>query len=156
MKNALTIERVFDAPVELVWQAWTDEKHIPKWFGPKGFTTKVNQHDFFPGGRWEYIMVDDSNGNEYPAIGVFQEIVEHQKITSTDESDEMESAHVAGYDFPKVLLFTTLFEVVGNKTKLTLVYEHPSEEEKQKHINLGVEGGWNSSLDKLVEFLSSK
>lgn len=155
MRNALTIERVFDAPVNLVWQAWTREEHIPKWFGPKGFTTIVKQHNFYPAGRWEYIMVDDSNGNEYPAIGVFQEIVEFEKITSTDESDEMESAHVAGYDFPKVLLFTVLFEKANEQTKVTLIYEHPSEEEKQKHLNLGVEGGWNSSLDKFADFVQS-
>jgi uncharacterized protein YndB with AHSA1/START domain len=152
MEKELVITRVFNAPVALVWQAWTIEENIVKWWGPKGFTTKVVAHDFRPGGRWNYIMVEDKSGNEYPAIGVFKDIVTHKMITSSDDFDEFSKA-TAAFDFPKILLFTVRFETIDNATKVTLIYNHASTADRDKHLSMGVMGGWNSSLDKLVELL---
>jgi uncharacterized protein YndB with AHSA1/START domain len=154
MEKELIITRIFNAPIALVWQAWTQTEYIVQWWGPKGFHTKVNEMDFRPGGRWEYIMIDE-NGNEYPAIGVFKDIVLHEKITSSDDFDEHFKASAA-FDFPKVVLFTVLFETLGETTKVTLIYDHASTADKDKHINMGVMGGWNSSLDKLAELFLNK
>lgn len=151
MEEKIIIDRIFNAPVEMVWQAWTKAENIAKWWGPKGFNTTVKQHDFREGGKWEYVMIDES-GNEYPAIGVFKEIVLHKKISSSDEFGDFQSASEK-FDFPKVKLFTTLFESMGEQTKLTLIYDHASMIEKEKHIKLGVIGGWNTSLDKLEHYI---
>jgi uncharacterized protein YndB with AHSA1/START domain len=83
----LVITRVFDAPRELVWKAWTDPKHIAQWWGPKGFTTRVEQMDFRPGGIWRYVMCSP-DGTEYPVNGVFREVVPSERIVATDEFDE--------------------------------------------------------------------
>ncbi len=150
----LVITRVLNAPKELVWEVWTDEKHIPNWWGPKGLHTIVKEHDFRVGGRWEYVMIDEK-GNEYPAVGIFKEIVKYKKLTSTDDFTE-EFRAKTNVDLPRVMLFSMLLEDEGGKTKLTLTYEHASAEDKQKHINMGVEQGWNSMLDKAEEYLKTK
>jgi uncharacterized protein YndB with AHSA1/START domain len=155
MENKIIIDRIFNAPVDLVWQAWTTAENVAQWWGPKGFNTIVKQLDFRPNGRWEFIMIDEA-GNEYPAIGIFQEIVQYKKITSTDTDyfdKELKIRNIT--DFPRIKLFTTLFEDLGDKTKLTLIYEHPSDEDKKKHIQLGVIGGWNTSLDKLEHYIQN-
>jgi uncharacterized protein YndB with AHSA1/START domain len=48
--------RVYDAPRELVFKAWTDPKHIARWWGPNGFTTTIHEMDVRPGGAWRFIM----------------------------------------------------------------------------------------------------
>jgi len=97
----------------------------------------------------------DASGNKYPAIGVFKEIVQYKKITSTDEFGD-ETNSFSNSDFPKVKLFTTLFEDLGDKTKLTLIYDHLSNDDKEKHVKMGVVGGWNTSLDKLEHYMETK
>ena len=154
MENKLIITRMFNAPVELVWQAWTTAENIAQWWGPKDFNTKVIEHDFRPGGKWEYIMID-AGGNEYPANGVFKEIVQYEKITSADEFGS-EFKLLTNNDFPEVLLFSTLFEDLGEKTKVTLIYDHPSDKDKEKHIQMGVIGGWNTSFDKLEHYMKTQ
>ena len=154
MKKEVVIERIFDAPVELVWQAWTTAENIAQWWGPKGFKTTVKKLEFRPGGTWEFIMTD-TNGTEYPTLGIFKEIVHCKKITSSDEFREDPSASM-NTDFPKVKLFSTLFEDLGDKTKVTLLYDHPSDEDREKHIKLGVTGGWTTSLDKLELYIKTQ
>lgn len=55
--SLLVITRVFNAPRELVFKAWTEAKHVEQWFGPKGFTTRVTENDLRLGGQWYYIMI---------------------------------------------------------------------------------------------------
>ena len=61
----IVITREFDASRELFWDVWTEPKHVEKWFGPFGFTTKVIESDLKPGGVSSYIMIGP-DGTEYP------------------------------------------------------------------------------------------
>ena len=61
----IIITRMFNAPRKLVWETWIKPEHISKWWGPKGFYTKVLEMDFRPGGKWSYLMIGP-DGNEYP------------------------------------------------------------------------------------------
>src|SRR5215204_4191122 len=89
----IVITREFAAPRQLVWDAWTMPEYIEKWFGPRGFTTRVDAFDFKVGGRAVYIMIGP-DGTEYPSTGVYQEIVPIEKIVTTDQFGEgMEEAH---------------------------------------------------------------
>lgn len=83
----IVITRIFNAPRELVFKAWTEPKHIEQWWGPKGFTTRVEQMDFRPGGTWRYVMCGP-DGTEYPGNGVFKEVVPPERIVATDQFDE--------------------------------------------------------------------
>ncbi|MBC7901468.1 MAG: SRPBCC domain-containing protein [Saprospiraceae bacterium] len=146
----IVITREFNASRELLWDLWTEPKHMEKWFGPAGFTTKVTEVDFKPGGVSRYVMIGP-DGKEYPGKGVFREIVRPERIVSTDEfGDDFDAG---GADLPKGMILTALFDDLGEKTRLTLRISHPTPEDRKKHEDMGVVAGWNSSLDKLDEYL---
>jgi uncharacterized protein YndB with AHSA1/START domain len=148
----IVITRVFNAPRQLVFEAWTDPKHIAQWWGPKGFTTTVSEMDFRPGGTWRYVM-RGPDGTEYPGKGVFREIVPFERIVTGDEFDEG-CEKVVNTELPKGMVVTVVFEDLTDKTKLTIRIMHESVEERQKHEKMGVIAGWNSSLDCLDEYLA--
>ncbi|WP_199329131.1 SRPBCC domain-containing protein [Coleofasciculus sp. FACHB-1120] len=151
-QREIVITRVFNAPRELVFKAWTDPEHVAQWWGPKGFTTKVTELDLRPGGKSRYVMIGP-DGTEYPGKGVFREIVPLERIVTTDEFDEG-FEKVVNADLPKGMVMTVLFEDMDGKTKLTLRIVHESAEDRRKHEEMGVIGGWNSSFDCLDEFLA--
>ena len=154
-EKEIVITREFAAPRQLVWDVWTQPKHIEKWFGPKGFDTRVEGHDFKVGGRSTYVMIGP-DGTEYPGTGVFKEIVPIEKIVTTDEFGEgiekVES--LKNVDLPQGMISTFLFDDLGEQTKLTVLIAHPTVEDRKKHEDMGVVGGWNSSFDKLDEYLA--
>ncbi|GAB4368087.1 MAG: hypothetical protein Kow00121_06910 [Elainellaceae cyanobacterium] len=147
----IVITRVFNAPRELVFKAWTEPKHIEHWWGPKGFTTRVTELDLRPGGQSRYVMIGP-DGTEYPVKGVFREIVPPERIVSTDEFDEG-FEQVTDVDLPQGIVMTVLFEEFDGKTKLTLQIVHATVDDRRKHEEMGVVAGWNSSFDCLDEFL---
>jgi len=71
MEREVVITRIFDAPRELVFHAWTDPQHMARWWGPKVFTNRVEKMDVRPGGAWRIIMCAP-DGAEYPAQGVYR------------------------------------------------------------------------------------
>jgi uncharacterized protein (TIGR02246 family) len=163
-ENEIIITRVFAAPLDLVWQVWTQPEHIARWWGPRGFTTTVTAMDFREGGKWRYVM-RGPDGAEYPVHGVFREIVPLARIVTSDEFDE-------GWppprpiDLPHGIVVTALFEdaseqsngCVGgspHKTLLTLRIVHETVEDKKKHEAMGVVGGWQSSFDCMDDHLAS-
>src|SRR5437667_9934185 len=89
-KPARTSERelvttyIFDAPRALVWKAWTDPKLIPRWWGPKRYTTTVEKMEVRPGGTWRFIQ-RDSEGHVYGLHGEYKEGVPPERIAATFE-----------------------------------------------------------------------
>jgi uncharacterized protein YndB with AHSA1/START domain len=150
----IVITRTFNAPRALVWKVWTETDHIEKWWGPKGFSTRVEKNELKVGGRSRYIMVGP-DGTEYPAEGTFKEIVPFEKIVTTDEFGEGHDMPDNG-DLPQGMIATYLFEDASEKkTRVTVRISHPDAEEKRKHEKMGVVGGWNSMLDCLDEHLAT-
>lgn len=148
----IVITRVFDAPRELVWKAWTEPEQVARWWGPEGFSTRVEELDLRPGGRTRYVMIAP-DGAEYPVGGMYIEVVPGEKFVSTDEfGDDFEPPE--GIDLPEGMVITCLFEDFGNQTKLTLTVSHPTAEDRRKHEEMGVVGGWNSSFDCLDRHLA--
>jgi uncharacterized protein YndB with AHSA1/START domain len=154
-ENALVITRIFNAPVKLVWKAWTDPKHLMQWWGPKNFTSPTCKIDFREGGKYIFCM-RSAEGQEFYTTGTFREIIPLEKIVWTDSfSDEKgnvvpASQYGMGEDFPQELLVTLLFEDQGTKTKFILRHEGMPAGE----MNDMTAVGWNESLDKLAETLS--
>src|ERR1700692_2073951 len=128
----MVITRIFDAPRELVWKAWTDPKYIMQWWGPKGFTSPVCKMDFRVGGKLLCCM-RAPDGQEGWNAGVYN------KIDPAELGLENEAIDGA-YD-------VTIFEDLGNgRTKLTFIGNEPMESAK----NSGQMEGWNQILDKLA------
>ena len=69
----VVISRVFDAPRELLWKAWSDPKHLHRWYGPTGYTTTTHEFTFVPGGTWRFVM-HGPDGTDTPNTVVFREL----------------------------------------------------------------------------------
>ncbi len=141
----IVIERVFDAPRELVWKMWTDPEHVAQWWGPRGLTTRVDELDLRPGGNWRYVMLGP-DGSEYPQNGTFREIVEPELIVTSAEFE-------VGEDQPHQVVLTYQFDELGDKTKLTMRHEQAAAEGRGEDWQKDVAGGWNSNFDCLVDYL---
>ncbi|MEO0895785.1 MAG: SRPBCC domain-containing protein [Bacteroidota bacterium] len=150
----IVIQRTFKAPRQLVWDVWTQAEHIAKWWGPKGMTTKVLVHDFVPGGKWHYVM-QSPDGKEFPVLGEFIEIDAIEQWVGKDEFPDEYLKFFPKDKLPGETKMTFHFEDKGAETHLTLTITSLTEEDKQKHLNMGAEGGWNSSFDKLEELLAN-
>ncbi|MBN8838336.1 MAG: SRPBCC family protein [Sphingobacteriia bacterium] len=75
----LKISRIFNAPIELVWEVWTNPEHIQNWWGPNGFSTTIHKMEMVEGSEW-LLTMHGPDGRNYPNKSVFKEIVPHQRI----------------------------------------------------------------------------
>jgi uncharacterized protein YndB with AHSA1/START domain len=75
----ISITRTLNAPIDLVWEAWTTPEHIAQWWGPNGFTNTISKMDFQPGGEWLLVM-HAPDGTDYKNKSIFKEIIQHKKI----------------------------------------------------------------------------
>src|SRR4051812_37739819 len=86
--HEIVMERVFNAPRELVFKAMTDPKHIPQWWGPKIYTTIVDKMDVKQGGVWRYIQ-KDKDGSEFAFHGVYHSVEAPERVVDTFEFEGM-------------------------------------------------------------------
>jgi uncharacterized protein YndB with AHSA1/START domain len=143
-KRTLTIKRTFDAPVDLVWEAWTKPEHIIHWWGPKGMTTKVVEHNFTVGGKWHYTMAMP-DGSEFVSFGMYSVIVEPEKIFSSANFIPMtEGVEIQAF-----------FEKAGDKTNFTFNCIHATEEYARQQEKMGFYNGWGSTFERLASFVTS-
>ncbi len=142
-ERELVITRIFDAPRSLVFKAWTDPEHMVKWLGPRGFTNTLLQHELRPGGAYR-IYMRDSQGGDHWQQGVYREIVEPERIVRS-----FVWANEKGESTRPETVLTLTFEDLDGKTRLTLrqtLFESVTARDLHQ-------GGWNSSLDRLEEYL---
>lgn len=145
LKNrTLSLEKIFDVPLELVWEAWTNSEHIMKWWAPQGMDLKVMEHNFKVGGKWKYSM-PMSNGSEFISEGVYKEIVEMEKIVTTADFRPM----------TENVELHALFERLGSQTKFTFSVIHETEEYCQQQEKMGSYNGWGSAFNRLDVMLNS-
>jgi uncharacterized protein YndB with AHSA1/START domain len=148
-ENELVFTRVFDAPRELVWKAWTDPTRLAKWWGPKGFTNPVCVVDPRPGGA---IRIDmrGPDGTVYPMTGIYQEIVEPERIVFTASALDEKGKPLFE------VLNTATFTEQGGKTRLTLQARVVKTTAEAAPYLRGQEQGWgwSQSLDRLAEHLT--
>ena len=85
-EGVLVIERVFDAPRELVWKAWTDPEQVMRWWGPKGYTSPAAEIDFRVGGKYLFAMrsPEFQEGRDLWSTGVYREIVPLERLVCTN------------------------------------------------------------------------
>jgi uncharacterized protein YndB with AHSA1/START domain len=156
MTERMTVTRVFDAPRELVWKAWTDPKYAKQWWGPKGFTTPVYEMDFRVGGKF-LICMKSPDGQEFWNAGEYHEIVVPEKIVSSmyfadSKGNKVEPEHYGiEHEAIEGAHDVTLFEDLGNgQTKLTFIGNEPMDDAK----NSGQLEGWNQILEKFAEVVA--
>jgi uncharacterized protein YndB with AHSA1/START domain len=142
------VTRVFDAPRELVFEAWTKPEHLKRWFHPKGFTTPAAESDPRPGGAFR-IMMRSSEGEEFWSTGTYREVVSPERIVVVEALLDDENN-------PRVDTTTTVtFEDEGGKTRVTL--SSRVDRILDPTVVPAVEGakeGWTECLENLAEYLT--
>lgn len=155
-KNSIDLEkdprsiigsRVFNAPRELVFSAFTDPKHLAQWWGPDGFTLTTSAHDFRPGGIWRFVM-HGPDGRDYQNRVTYDEIDPPKRIVYR---------HGGGDDVEPVQFNTTItFEDVGGKTRVIWHGTFPSAEERARVIKeYGADKGLEQTLARLAEHVEA-
>ena len=133
--------RLFDAPREILWRAWTDPKHLAEWWGPRGFTNTFHEFELKPGGVWRFTM-HGPNGKDFHNESVFTEIVKHEKIVF----DHLKPMH-------KFQVTATFLEQ-KEKTKVTFRMMHDTAEECEIVKKYAVEKN-EENFDRLEEQLAA-
>jgi uncharacterized protein YndB with AHSA1/START domain len=148
MQELLTT-RVFDAPRDLVFKAWTDPKRLRHWWGPKGFSNPVCEVDVRPGGAIR-IHMRAPDGAVYPMTGEFHEIVKPERLVFTSRA--LDGNGEALFE----VLNTVTFAEEGGKTKLTLQARVTDVKGDAAQHLAGMEQGWSMSLDRLADRLATE
>ena len=141
----LQMSRVFDAPREAVYRAYTDPGAVSQWWGLRSTTTIVDRMDVQPGGTWRYIQ-RDADGAEYAFNGEYLEIVPNEKIVYTFEFEPMPG---------HVITDTAVFEDAEGGTRVTVTSRFATAEDLKGMVESGMEQGANESWDRLAEYLTA-
>lgn len=147
-KQVILVEREFDAPRELVFEAYTDAELFVQWMGPSDLAMDLQQFDARDGGAWRYVS-RASNGGEFAFCGVFHEVTAPERIVQTFEFLGLpERGHVT--------LETAVFEALpGDRTKVKMESVFRSVADRDGMLQSGMEGGMNESFDRLGRLLET-
>lgn len=154
--NEIVVTRIFDAPRELVWKAWTDSERMKLWWGPAVFTAPVCKIDLRVGGKYLFCM-RSPQGQDYWSTGVYREIVPPSRLVYVDNFADAQGNIVPAShyglpgDWPSQIVVTVTLEEENGKTKMTM---------RQQGIPSGMMSemtsqGWNGSFDKLAASLKT-
>lgn len=145
-ENELCLTRYYDAPLNAVWDAWTDPAQVAHWWGPRGFTITTHSKDLHSGGHWSYTM-HGPDGVDYPNITHYLEVEEHAKLVYD---------HGANEDQPPLFRVTVLFSEEAGKTKMDMTMTLPTKQAaEQTHAFIKKAGGY-STWDRLGEYLEKE
>jgi uncharacterized protein YndB with AHSA1/START domain len=157
-KEDLVITRILDAPVELVWKAWTDPEHVKRWWGPKYYTSPTCKIDLRVGGKYVFCMraPKEQGGQDSYTAGVYKEIVPLKRLEFTQgladkDGNRIDPAQMGmPPDFPAEIRTVIVFTAKGEMTELTITeYDWPVGQ-----MMVYSYAGMHQSLDKLAESLA--
>lgn len=151
-KLDLVLERTIDVPPEKVWQAWTDERLLPKWFTPAPWKTVDCSIDLRPGGRFGTVM-ESPEGEKFPGEACYLEIVEHTRLIWTSAMGmgyRPQPAGMGGFLFTAAIL---LEKAPDGGTVYRVVAIHSNESDRNEHDAMGFHAGWGAALDQMVEMI---
>lgn len=143
----IVMTRTLDAPRELVWAAFTDPKHVSKWFGGRGFETLVCEMDVRAGGKWRHAM-RTPNGAELAMDVVYVEVTKPERLVWQSVDYGKTTKHPASH-------MTVTLEAAGNKTKWKLVTRFASMADRELANAIGFAGVIAEGNDKLAELLKT-
>jgi uncharacterized protein YndB with AHSA1/START domain len=143
----LVFERTFDAPRELVWQAFTDPELVPRWWGPHGTTTIVAEMDVRPGGRWRYIS-RAADRDDVVFYGEYLELDPPERLAWTFMFDVEGAGPQGGPE-------THTFEDLNGKTRIRSVGHIGSPEAIEAALATGMAAGAIETWDRLEALLAT-
>ena len=157
------ISRVFDAPRERVWQAWTEVEPLKQWWGPKGFTVTHCKLDLRPGGTMHYCLSVPGGGEMWGKF-VYREIVKPERlvwVNSFSDKDGGTTVHPMSPTWPREMLSTATFEAQGGTTKVTIQWVplDTSTDLERATFEAGRASmmmGWTGTMEQLTSYLEKK
>ncbi len=158
-KKSLTVTRVFNAPKDKVWEAYTTAELIEKWWGPIGWETTVKKLDFEEGGEWIYAMKCNDErqvdwyGKESWGKTVYKDIDPKNSFAYTDYFCDTEGNIMP--DMPVSHSVIEFEELEDGKTKLVMHTSYENPEELKKVLEMGMQEGFEMTLDRLEEFVTN-
>lgn len=145
----LVLTREIDAPPEKLFKAWTQPELLKQWFAPLPFTTPHAELDVRPGGS-SLIVMRGPDGTDYPNRGVYLEVVENERLVSTDA---FTSAWQPS-EKPFMTLILTFEDIDGGKTRYTARVRHWTVEDREMHEKMGFHEGWGTCADQLAALVA--
>ena len=139
----IVMTRVFDAPRGRIFEAYTDPRLIPQWWGPARYATTVEKMDVRPGGAWRYVQ-READGSQFAFNGVYREVVPSERLVSTFEFEPL-PGHVA--------VDTAVFEDLGDRSRLTVISVFQSAEDRDGMLSSGAEEGAIETWERLAKLL---
>ncbi|HVI06229.1 MAG TPA: SRPBCC domain-containing protein [Sphingomicrobium sp.] len=154
-KTDLVLERTLDAPIDLVWDAYTHSEHIKKWFAPKPYMITEAKLDLRPGGTFQFRMEGPDNFVE-DGKGCVLEVVPRARLTWTSAlgpefrpNDFGDKEGCEAFPFTAVATFA---DAGKGKTAYKVVELHRNEADREAHENMGFHDGWGTVASQLEEF----
>jgi uncharacterized protein YndB with AHSA1/START domain len=152
-ENDLVIERVLDAPRDLVWKAWTTPEHLKRWWAPRPYRTSECAIDLRPGGAF-YTRMTGPDGFDQAGTGCFLEIVEGERMVWTSalagdyRPNELDSTGCGAFPFTAIV---TLEDSGEGRTLYRAVAMHANSADRDRHEQMGFHDGWGTCADQLGE-----
>lgn len=144
--NQLKLTRIYDAPIDAVWDAWTDLEQVAKWWGPRGFTITTHSKDLRNGGHWKYTM-HGPDGTDYPNTTQYFEVIKNSLLVYDHGGNETD---------PPLFQVRAEFTALKDKTQFDMTMTFSTEQaaiEIQKFIK---KAGGESTWDRLAEYLEKE
>jgi uncharacterized protein YndB with AHSA1/START domain len=147
-EREIMLSRVFDAPREMVWEAWTDPKQVALWWGPKGFTTTIEVMDVRPDGMWKHVM-HGPDGTDYPNESLFLEVVQYERLVYPVRGGRKGAPEV---QIKKMATFEN--EAGGMRVTMRLIFVSAEARDQNVRDYGSIEGG-KQTLQRLADYLAS-
>jgi uncharacterized protein YndB with AHSA1/START domain len=144
----IVMTRAFDAPRNLVFEAWTKPEHVRNWWGQRTSTVILCEAEVRPGGSWRYVTREE-NGAEVPFTGVYQEITPPERLVYTEVYD------VEPFNSGDPAVNTVTFTEEEGRTLVTITTVYPTREVRDFVLGTGMERGAAESYDRLADHLKT-
>lgn len=153
-QDACVVERIFDAPVNVIWQMWTEPEHFKNWYGPRGFSVPVAEMDVRIGGKHLFCMeMQTPNGTmKMWSTGEYTEIVPNERLVYTDSMSDEDGNLVSPSDmgmpegYPQTTEVIVSLEDLGGRTKMILTHTG---------VPANASGGWAQAFEKMAEHINT-
>jgi uncharacterized protein YndB with AHSA1/START domain len=158
-KEDLVVTRIIDAPLEMVWKAWTDPEQVKRWWGPKNYISPSCEIDLRVGGRYIFCMraPEDQGGQDSYTSGLYSRIVPMERLEFTQSLSDRDGNRINPItigmppDFPEEIRTVVVFKAKGSMTELTITeYDWPVSQMYVYSL-----AGLHQSIDKLAESLAN-
>ena len=152
--DTIVIERTFDAPIDVIWQLWTQPEHFQNWYGPRGFTVPVAEMDVQVGGRRFVAMESPDGSMKFWTVGEFTEIVPNERLVYTENLSDADGTIITETSEhgipPMSTVVTVVLEAVDGGTKMTMTHAGLPDAAVE-----GSGGGWNQAFDKIEAYIKN-